>query len=262
MQGMRDRQDDVIGHAFDLCAFDRNSPVVLAGDHGGENRVQRPISGDHAEVEIDRAEPRRSALFVRAELLAGRSGDETVKVEISHCVDQFGALVWRRQHDDTPEIGPILHSDPAADEDPAERMRDEVHGLAIAGGDRVVEVAHQLLDRRTAGRIVEIHHLVARCGKKSLDQKKRPVPTAETVDQDRTFILDLGNAVRQALCRSNARRSAGQCRAGISCAWRGLRGKRLEWKRNLTASILWQDALPDFRLINEPRFERWPALGH
>jgi hypothetical protein len=31
---MRHRQNDVIGHAFDLRAFDRNRTIVLAGDHG------------------------------------------------------------------------------------------------------------------------------------------------------------------------------------------------------------------------------------
>jgi len=40
--------------------------------------------------------------------------------------------------------------------------------------------------------------------KKLFDQKKRSVPTAETVNQYRTFILDPGNAVRQALCRRHA----------------------------------------------------------
>jgi hypothetical protein len=53
---VRSVDHDVIGHAFDFGAGDRDFAVILSGNHQAVDPVDGSIAGDDSDFEIDGAE--------------------------------------------------------------------------------------------------------------------------------------------------------------------------------------------------------------
>src|SRR2546428_8256263 len=66
-EGVRAGDDQEIRHAPDLGPLDRDEPVVRPGDERGEQGVDAAIPRDHAEIEVDGAEPGGEARGIGSE---------------------------------------------------------------------------------------------------------------------------------------------------------------------------------------------------
>src|SRR3989442_8043261 len=163
-EGVRAGDDQEVGHAPDLRPLDRDEPIVRPGDEPGEQGIDAAVPRDHAEIEVDGAEPGREARGIGPEPRAVRTAGPPDQWELPKQVGELAAAVRRAEHHDPPQVRQRPIPQVVTQEDPAERVRHEVDapfgGLADLRQPRA-PVIGQILDRPPAGAISHVDDLLS-----------------------------------------------------------------------------------------------------
>src|SRR5579871_5536804 len=103
-QGVRRLEGDVIGHAFELRAHDRNPAVIRPGkDEEGCDRIERPVAGNDADRTMGQWKLREKLALSGSDLLTRWSIECAEWCEIPEEIGDLAAIVRRSQHDDARE---------------------------------------------------------------------------------------------------------------------------------------------------------------
>ena len=126
-------QDKEILHAIDPGAFHRHLSIVGAIKQTREKGIERPITGDDAALKIKRPQVIENGIGVRSKFEG--SGAEEFSSECAgfEMVNQVAAVIWGRNHDDTPQVLQCVVREILAENDAAERMSDKMDSRRRVG---------------------------------------------------------------------------------------------------------------------------------
>jgi hypothetical protein len=127
-----------------------------------------------------------------AEFLATRAGEECVKFPVSQTINYFAPLIGRPEHDDVADCIRRMPGEVTADQDCAQRVRDEVD---FSGSPRAALVdgfansgLAQGFDAVGAGRIIQVQNAVALLLERFAHRFERATRAAQAMNENYVFL--------------------------------------------------------------------------
>ena len=187
-EGMRDRQHDMIRHSLDPGRGDRDLAIIRPGQDHRIGRAQRPVPGDHAQVERDRPQMRGQALGPGAKLHPRRSVDPVEHRDIAQRIHQLRPLVGRGQHHHPAKVGRLMRLEPRAHKDATHRMGHEMHRVVAAIVHRPRQgLDHERHDGLLGRRVSGPHHPVTFGFKNLFHHQERHLAARQPMKQHDTI---------------------------------------------------------------------------
>ncbi len=119
--------DDEIVHSLHARVLNRDAAVVRVVENRGSHRINRTRARDDAEFKIHGSKFERHTFLALSQLAAGRTVEPVEPRYINKTIGGPTALVWRAEHNNTPEFINRVRAQILAHENATKGMRNKMN---------------------------------------------------------------------------------------------------------------------------------------